>query len=59
MPVVIGTKVYMKLYITKYMCAKFCAFGINIYSDICRIIDITAILKFKMTSRYHVGTNFI
>ena len=35
MPVVIGTNVYMKLYIiTKYiMWAKFCAFGINIYSD--------------------------
>ena len=34
MPVVIGTNVYMKLYITTYiMWAKCCASGINIYSD--------------------------
>ena len=42
MPVVIGTKVYMKLYIiTKYiMWAKCCAFVIYILIIICRNIDI-------------------
>ena len=59
MPVVISTKFNMKLYITKYICAKFRAFVID-YSEICLIIDIQdAILKFKMAARYHVSTNFI
>ena len=33
MSVVIGTNVYMKLYITIYYVGQFCASGINIYSD--------------------------
>ena len=41
MSVVISPKFNMKLYITKYMGAKFRAFVINIhYSEICLIIDI-------------------
>ena len=31
MSVVIGTKLYIKLYITKYMCANFRAFAISIF----------------------------
>ena len=31
MSVVIGTKFHIELYITKYMCANFCAFVITIF----------------------------
>ena len=31
MSIVVGTKLHMKLYITKYICANFRAFVINIF----------------------------
>ena len=31
MSIIVGTKFHMKLYITKYICANFRAFDINIF----------------------------
>ena len=33
MSIVIGNKFHMKLYITKYICANFRAFVVNIFRD--------------------------